>query len=158
MISMKSLALGLTVLVGALGGFYGGYHSGRDAGAKSVAVGTSSSPGGVATGTGASGSGGGAAGGAGATGGGAGGFGGGRGNIGTVTGLTSTGFVLHTATGTDVKVVLGNGVTIRKTSDGTIADLQSNSNVTVTGQRNADGELAATSITIIPAGALQPSG
>ena len=158
MISMKSLALGLTVLVGALGGFYGGYHSGRDAGAKTVAVATSSGAAGSAAGTGASGSGGGAAGGAAATGGGAGGFGGGRGSIGTVTGLTSTGFVLHTAAGTDVKVVLGNGVTIRKTSDGTISDLQSNSNVTVTGQRNPEGELAATSITIIPAGTLPPGG
>ncbi|GAC1616667.1 MAG: hypothetical protein NVS9B1_26310 [Candidatus Dormibacteraceae bacterium] len=145
--SMKSLAIALFVLVGVLGGFYGGYHSGLDAGARSAAVATPSSraitaP--AATGFGV----------------GSGGFagGGGRGNAGTVTGLTATGFTLHSANGTDVKVAFGTGVTVRKTADGSIADLKENSTVTVAGQRGADGTIAATAVTIVPAGTGQPGG
>ena len=146
MISMKSLALALTVLVGALGGFYGGYHSGRDAGAKGAAASAPTTSGGTAAAPTPAGGGGGFAG------------GGGRGNAGTVTGLTATGFTLHSANGTDVKVAIGTGVTVRKTADGSLADLKENSTVTVAGQRGADGTIAATAVTIVPAGTGLPGG
>ncbi len=52
----------------------------------------------------------------------------------------------------DVKVTFGSDVLVRKTVPGQAADLQVNASVTVLGQRQSDGSIAAQSITIISAG------
>ena len=145
------LTAGLIAFVTLLAGFYGGYRyeAGRVP-TTTPAAATSGSAG--AGGSGAGRIGGGGFGGAG----GAGGFIG-RGGGGTVTDLTSTGFTLHTAAGTDTKVTFGPSLTVRKTTAGSVSDLKDNETVTVGGQRDASGNLTATTITIVPIPAPTPA-
>ena len=77
--------------------------------------------------------------------------------VGTITNLTATGFTLHSANGTDIKVTFGSGATVRMTVAGQITDLKDNVNVTVTGARDASGNITATAITIVPAPAASPA-
>ena len=87
------------------------------------------------------------------------GFGGGRGgNAGTITNLTSTGFTLHSANGTDTKVTFASGATVRKTVAAQQTDLTNTATVTVTGTRDASGNLVATTITIVPVASPSPGG
>jgi hypothetical protein len=153
---MSNLTAGLVVVIALLGGFYGGfrYESGKVPASSSSAANPSgataanaptgrNAPNGQNTNAPNGGFGGGLA---------------GRGGAGTITNLTSTGFTLHSANGTDVKVTFASGATVRKTADGQLSDLQNNVTVTVTGQRDADGNIAATAITIVPAATAATGG
>jgi hypothetical protein len=160
----RNLTAGLIVVIALLGGFYGGFrYESSKVGTTAAATGTTGTTGttgrtGTGTGTGAGG--GGFAGGGGVTGGGAGagGFGGGRGGAGTITNLTTTGFTLHSANGTDTKVTFAPSATVRKTVTGAVTDLTNSVTVTVTGTRDSSGNLVATAITIVPVASPSPGG
>jgi hypothetical protein len=154
---MSNLTAGIVVVIALLGGFYGGfrYESGKVPAATTNAAAATGATGTGATGRGANAGGAGGAGG-GAAGGAGGGFAG-RGGVGTITNLTATGFTLHSANGTDVKVTFGSTATVRMTVAGQLTDLKDNVNVTVTGARDASRNITATAITIIPAPAASPA-
>jgi hypothetical protein len=143
----------LVVIVGLLGGFYGGYKVGGGGTTANAATAT--------TGTRAGGT----------------GFGGGRGvaaacpspgatpaasasgaaarrgATGTIANLTANSFTIHDARcNTDVKVTFDPSVIVRKTVVGQASDLQETETITVTGTRQADGSIKANSINIVPAG------
>lgn len=143
----------LVVIVGLLGGFYGGYKVGGGGTTASAAAAT--------TGTRTAGN----------------GFGGGRGvaaacpspgatpaaspsgaaarrgATGTIANLTSNSLTIHdTRCNTDVKITFDQSVIVRKTVVGQASDLQESETVTVTGTRQADGSIKANSISIVPAG------
>ena len=144
---MKSYVVALLVVVGVLGGFYGGYKVGQN----NVSA-ASPSTGSARTGNFAGG-----------------GFGGGtRNNFaaacpspgapspspgtnavarGSITDLTSTTLTI-TTTNCDVKVVFGNTVQVSKTVAGSTSDLQDNMTVTIVGTRQADGSIKATQIQV----------
>jgi hypothetical protein len=144
----------LVVIVGLLGGFYGGYK----VGGGGTAAAASSTTGGTLRTAGS-------------------GFGGGRGlaaacpspgatpsaaasgaaarraTTGTVTNLTNTSLTVHDSRcNTDVKVTFDPSVIVRKTVVGQAGDLQETETITVTGTRQADGSIKANSISIVPAG------
>jgi hypothetical protein len=154
---MTNLTAALFVVIALLGGFYGGFRYESTKVPASTPSGSATTTGTGAAANGTTGRGANGAGGnGGASNGGAGGFGGGfagRGGVGTITNLTSTGFTLHSANGTDTKVTFASSASVRKTVDGQVSDLQNNLNVTVTGTRDANGNLTATVITIVPAAA-----
>ncbi len=84
------------------------------------------------------------------------GFGGGA--FGTVKSIDGNTFTLTTAQ-SEVKVTLSDTTTFEKTTAGTSADLQAGQDVTVAGQRDANGNITAAQVTILPAGSVQaPSG
>ena len=150
---MSYVTAGLVAFIALLGGFYGGYRYE----AARVPATTSNTPTvtqGTAAGAGAGRTAGGFAGA-----GGAGGIFAGRGGVGTISNLTATGFTLTTANGTVTKVTFASsGLTVRKTDTGSVSDLQDSETVTVTGQRDASGNLTATGITIVPSPAASPAG
>jgi hypothetical protein len=142
----------LVVIVGLLGGFYGGYKVGGGGTTANAANATT----GTRTGTG---------------------LGGGRGvaaacpspgatpapsasaaaarrgATGTIANLTSNSLTIHdTRCNTDVKVTFDPSVIVRKTVVGQASDLQETETITVTGTRQADGSIKANSINIVPAG------
>src|SRR5207244_280275 len=79
-----------------------------------------------------------------------------RAATGTISFLSSGSLTIHNAAcNTDVKVTFDPTVVVRKTVTGGVSDLQENQNVTVTGQRQADGSIKATSITLVPAGSFR---
>jgi hypothetical protein len=133
------------VVVGILGGFYGGYKMGQN----NVSASTATQ--GSRTGNQAA-------------------FNGGRGGggfgsacpspgapspspgsnavvSGTVADLNSTSLTI-TSTACDVKVVFGNTVQVSKTVTGSTSDLKDNMTVTIVGTRQADGSIKATTIQI----------
>jgi hypothetical protein len=144
---MKMYVVALVVLVGVLGGFYGGYRVGQNnVSASASTTGSRTSNGGTAF------------------------TGGGRG-LGTVCpspGATPTTGTVSLARGTvanlsgtsmtvantscEVKVTFGPTVTVQKQALGSTSDLQDNQTVTVTGTRQTDGSILASSIQIGPAG------
>jgi len=150
---MKTYVVALAVLVGVLGGFYGGYKVGQNnvsASSPAASTRTGAAPNGSSTFTG-----------------------GGRGVAaacpspgatpaagsqslarGTVTNLGSTAMTV-TNTSCDVKVTFGPTVTISKQVLGTTSDLQDNQTVTITGTRQADGSILAQAIQIGPAGGVR---
>lgn len=141
---MKTYVVALVVLIGVLGGFYGGYKVGQNnVSASSTTAGSR-----VITGNSSSAFGGGRALGAvcpspGATpAAGAVGF-----ARGTVTDLNATSMTV-TNTNCDVKVKFGPTVTIQKQVLGSTSDLQDNLTVTITGTREADGSILAQTIQI----------
>jgi Domain of unknown function (DUF5666) len=145
---MKTYVVALVVIVGVLGGFYGGYKVGQNnVSASTASAGTRTSAG---SGSNA--------------------FTGGRGvgavcpspgatpavgtagvARGTVTNLAGTSMTV-TSTGCDVKVTFGPTVTISKQALGSTSDLQDNQTVTITGTRQPDGSILAQTIQIGPAG------
>lgn len=148
---MKSYVVALAVLVGIMGGFYGGYKFGQSNVSANQTTATTRS----GSGTGANGQ-----------------FPGGRtirgGSacptpgatpspgttavvFGTITSLGSTSMTIHT-TGCDITVSLGTGVSITKQAIGSTSDLQDQLTVTVQGQRQADGSIKASAISINPGG------
>jgi len=143
----------LVVIVGLLGGFYGGYKVGGGGTTANAAAATTS------TRTGGT------------------GFGGGRGvaaacpspgatpaasasaaaarrgATGTIANLTANSLTIHdTRCNTDVKVTFDPSVIVRKSVVGQASDLQETETITVTGTRQADGSIKANSINIVPAG------
>ncbi len=152
---MKSYVVVLLLVVGILGGFYGGYKIGQN----NVSASTATNNTGATRGTGGSTFGGG-------TGGGRGGFGGacpspgapspspGTNAVarGTITDL-ATGSMTITSTQCDVKVVFGNTVSVFKTVAGNTSDLKNNVTVTIVGTRQPDGSIRATTISIGGGGA-----
>lgn len=142
---MKSYVVALLVVVGVLGGFYGGYKIGQN----NVSASTASSSGQFNRG---------APGGA---------FAGARGVAavcpspgaptpspgsaalarGTVTDLAAGSFTV-TSTVCDVKVTFGSTVQVSKTVTGSTGDLQDNLTVTIVGTRQADGTILARTIQI----------
>jgi hypothetical protein len=145
---MKTYVVALVVLVGVLGGFYGGYKVGQNnVSASSTAAATRT---GSATGSTS--------------------FGGVRGVSGvcpspgatpaagsqslargTVTNLSGTAMTVTNAN-CEVKVTFGASVSISKQVLGSTSDLQNNQTVTITGTRQADGSILAQTIQIGPAG------
>jgi hypothetical protein len=143
---VKPYVVALLLVVGILGGFYGGYKMGQN----NVSASTTAQ----ASRTGNQGA-----------------FAGGRGGgagfgaacpspgapspspgsnavvSGTVTNLGSTSLTI-TSTACDVKVVFGNTVQVSKTVTGTTTDLKDNITVTIVGTRQADGSIKATTIQI----------
>jgi hypothetical protein len=76
-----------------------------------------------------------------------------RGATGTIANLTSNSLTIHdTRCNTDVKVTFDQSVIVRKTVVGQASDLQESETITVTGTRQADGSIKANSINIVPAG------
>jgi hypothetical protein len=76
-----------------------------------------------------------------------------RGATGSITNLTSNSLTVHdTRCNTDVTISFNQSVIVRKTVVGQATDLQENETVTVTGTRQADGSIKANSINIVPAG------
>jgi hypothetical protein len=143
----------LVVIVGLLGGFYGGYKvggGGTTANAAAAATGTRTGGTGLGGGRGvaaacpspgatpaASASGAAAR----------------RGATGTIANLTANSLTIHdTRCNTDVKVTFDTSVIVRKTVVGQASDLQETETITVTGTRQADGSIKANSINIVPAG------
>jgi len=143
---MKMYVVALVVLVGVLGGFYGGYKVGQNNVSASANTGgrTANTANGSNT------------------------FTGGRGlgavcpspgatpsagsqtfARGTVTDLGGKSMTV-TNTACDVKVTFGPTVTIQKQVLGSTSDLQDNQTVTVIGTRQADGSILAQSIQIGP--------
>ena len=143
---MKSYVIALLVVVGVLGGFYGGYKVGQN-NVSAASPTTGSSRTGNFTG--------------GAAGGGRGGFGAvcpspgaptpaaGSNALarGSITDLTSASMTI-TNTSCDVKVVYGNTVQVSKNVTGSTSDLQDNITVTIVGTRQPDGTIKATQIQI----------
>jgi hypothetical protein len=144
----------LIAVVTLLGGFYGGYRLGNGSQASAA---SSSSSGGSRAGNFAAGNfaalcatpspGSSPA---------AQGRGGGRGATGTITYLGNGTLTVHNpACNTDVKVTFDPTVIVRKTVVGSVSDLQESQNVTIAGQRQPDGSIKATSITLVPAGSFR---
>jgi hypothetical protein len=147
---VKSYVFALLLVVGILGGFYGGYRLGHNN--VSAATSTQNSANRTGNGFGA--------------GRGGGGFGGaacpspgapspspGSNAVvaGTITDLSNTSFTIS-ETVCDVKVTFGNTVQVSKNVAGSTADLQDNITITVIGTRQADGSIKATTIQIGGAG------
>ena len=147
---MKSYVVALLLVVGVLGGFYGGYKVGQNNVSASTNQNTGSRTGANFTGGG------------GLTGrGGGGGFGSacpspgapspspGSNAVasGTVTDLTSNSLTITTAA-CDVKVTFDNTVQVSKTVTGTTSDLRDTATITIVGTRQADGSIKATQIQI----------
>ena len=142
---MKVYVVALLVVVGILGGFYGGYKVGQNNVSASTANQAPPRTGNA----------------------GGGGFAGARGlgaacpspgapspspgtnavARGTVTNLTSSSLTV-TNTSCDIKVTFGNTVQIQKTVAGSTSDLKDNLTITVIGTRQADGSIKATTIQI----------
>jgi hypothetical protein len=155
---LKSYVVVLLLVVGILGGFYGGYKIGHSN--VSASTGTqgqaSRTPGGFGgAGTGGRGAGGAAA----CPSPGAPSPSPGTNAVarGTVGDLTSSSFTI-TATACDVKVTFGNTVQVAKTTAGSTSDLKDNITITVIGTRQADGSIKATTIQIGGAGFGGPGG
>jgi hypothetical protein len=147
---VKSYVVALLVVVGVLGGFYGGYKVGQN----NVSASTTGNNPAASSRTGNFSGG---------------GFGGpaGRGFAaacpspgapspspgtsavarGSITDLTSSSLTIA-STNCDVKVVFGNTVQVSKNVAGSTADLHDNLTVTIVGTRQADGTIKATQIQI----------
>jgi len=141
---MKVAVIALAIVVGILGGFYGGYKFGQ----TNVSASTSSSSGNRASSSGGS-------------------FTTNRGGFGavcptpgaspspgsagvargTVTNLSSTSMTVSN-TSCDVTVTFGPTTTVQKTVAGSTSDLADNQTVTIAGTRQADGSIAAQTIMI----------
>jgi len=142
---LKSYVVVLLLVVGILGGFYGGYKVGQN----NVSASSNSAASTRTPGTGFGGGGGGRALGAACPSPGAPSPSPGSQAVarGTVTNL-ATGSMTITNTQCDVKVVFGNTVQVYRTVAGNTSDLKDNITVTISGTRQADGSIKATTIQI----------
>lgn len=136
---MNQLTAGLIVVIGILGGFYGGAKYGQGHPTPSASASPAATTGvGAGLGGGASaGSGGGAS---------ASGLSGAT--VGTITAVNGDTITVHDArSNRDVKVNVASA-RITKTSAGTPADLTLNQTVTIAGQAGSDGTVTATTIAV----------
>jgi hypothetical protein len=143
---MRAAVIALVVIIGVLGGFYGGYKVGQNNVSASAATSSNTR--------------------------GSGGFGQGRGGAltaacpspgatpspgsqtfarGTISNLSSTSMTLS-STGCDVKVTFSPTTAVSKTVSGSTSDLSDNQTVTVTGTRQADGSILAQAVAVGGAG------
>jgi hypothetical protein len=67
--------------------------------------------------------------------------------VGTVQKVEGNVITLNTSTGT-VLVNIGNSTSIQKMTEGSLADISLGENITVSGNKNADGSIQARSVTI----------
>jgi len=150
---LKPYVLVLLLVVGILGGFYGGYKVGQ----SNVSAGSNSAAPTRTPGTGVAGGGGGRAFAAACPSPGAPSPSPGSQAVarGTITNL-ATGSMTLTNTQCDVKVVFGNTVQVSRNVAGNTSDLKDNITVTIIGTRQADGSIKATTIQI--GGGQAPSG
>jgi len=138
---MKAAVIALVVIIGILGGFYGGYKVGQNNVSASAATSSNTRGGG--------------------------GFTQGRGALagacpspgatpapggqtfarGTITNLSSTSMTVS-STGCDVKVTFSPTTAVSKTVAGSTSDLSDNQTVTVTGTRQADGSILAQAVQV----------
>ena len=145
---MKTLVVALVVVVGVLGGFYGGYKVGQSnvsastggtpsarasgnpftRGGAGTAAALCPSPGSTAAASGAQAL-----------------------ARGTITSITSTSMTVHT-TACDITIDFTTGTAIVKQASGTTSDLADSQTVTVIGTRQSDGSIKAQSISIGGAG------
>jgi hypothetical protein len=141
----------LVVIIGLLGGFYGGYKvggGGATASAANATTGNRTAGNGAGRGVAAACPSPGATPAAGASGAAA-----RRGATGTIANLTGNSLTIHDARcNTDVKITFDQSVIVRKSVVGQASDLQESETITVTGTRQADGSIKANSINIVPAG------
>ena len=72
------------------------------------------------------------------------------GTSGTVEEIEGNVLTLDALDGTKVRVVISDNTTIQKMAQGTTSDISAGSTITVTGQKNTDGSIQATSIFITP--------
>jgi len=142
---LKSYVVVLLLVVGILGGFYGGYKVGQN----NVSASSNSAASTRTPGTGFGGGGGGRAFAAACPSPGAPSPSPGSQAVarGTITNL-ATGSMTLTNTQCDVKVVFGNTVQVSKNVAGNTSDLKDNITVTIIGTRQADGSIKATTIQI----------
>ena len=142
----------LVVIVGLLGGFYGGYKvggGGTTASAAASTNGTRTAGNGLGGGRGLAA----ACPSPGATPAASASAAARRGATGTIANLTNNSLTVHdTRCNTDVKITFDPSVIVRKTVVGQASDLQETETITVTGTRQADGSIKANSISIVPAG------
>ena len=147
---MKSYVVALLLVVGILGGFYGGYKLGHNGVTAAASTGGTASrtPGGFGGGFGGGGRGGGGGAAAcpspGAPSPSPGSNAVARGNI---SDLSSSSFTIALPA-CDVKVTFGSTVQVSKTTPGSTSDLKDNITITVIGVRQADGSIKATTIQI----------
>jgi len=143
---MNQLTVTLIIVIGLLGGFYGGFKYGQGHPPPSTNTTTNTAATGAGGGTGGAGGGGGGGGRGGGGGGGAGGFGG-NAISGQITAVGNGTITLHETNGTDVQVNVSSA-RISKTSQGTTADLAPNTQVSVVGATDASGTVNATVVSI----------
>jgi hypothetical protein len=143
---MKAAVIALVVIIGVLGGFYGGYKVGQNNVSASAATSSNTR--------------------------GSGGFAQGRGGAltgacptpgatpspgsqtfarGTISNLSSTSMTVS-STGCDVKVTFSPTTAVSKTVASSTSDLSDNQAVTVTGTRQADGSILAQVVQVGAAG------
>ncbi len=138
---MNQLTAGLIVVIGILGGFYGGakYGQGHPMPSASPAAATSTGAGGLGASAGGGALSGGGTGGAGAF---------ANATAGQITAVSGDTITVHdTRNNRDVKVNIASA-RITKTTDGTPADLTPNQTVTIVGQAGSDGTVTATTIAV----------
>ncbi len=136
----------LIAVIAVLGGFYGGFRFGQNnvsaqgSGAGGATANASPGAGRNACST---------TGGAGRTGANA-----NRATVfGQITAVAGNVVTIHNPTcNTDAKVTLSSNSVIRKSVDGTAADLANGTNVTIQGTKNADGSITANNANILPPG------
>ena len=154
---MKTAVISLAVLIGILGGFYGGFRYGETKAAAATTTASAANANGGTQGQGGRGN----------LQGGNGGFAGGQAPCpspgtaasagrgvasGTITAVGNGTLTIHDARcNLDVKVSYGSSATVTKTTQGSAGDLATGETVTVIGQRQADGSVSATTISIQPA-------
>jgi hypothetical protein len=148
---VKPYVIALLLVVGILGGFYGGYKIGHNSVTASASTGSnntgSRSPGGFGGFGGGTRGGGGAAAACPSPGAPSPSPGGNAVARGTVTDLTSSSLTI-TLSACDVKITFGPTVQVSKTTAGSTSDLKDNTTITVIGVRQADGSIKATTIQI----------
>jgi hypothetical protein len=151
---MRNAIVALAVLVGILGGFYGGYKVGHSnvaaASSSSNTSGQRSASGGFVPGRGANAAvcpspGSTPAAGSQAL------------ARGTVTNLTATSMTVTNAN-CSVTITFASSTTVQKQVTGSVSDLANNETVTVSGTRAADGSVTAVAIVITPAGGFTRPG
>lgn len=149
---MKSYVVALLLVVGILGGFYGGYKLGHNGVTASASTGNTASrtPGGFG-GFGGGGRGGGAAAACPSPGAPSPSPGANAVARGAISDLTSSSFTIALSA-CDVKVTFGSNVEVSKTTAGSTSDLKDNVTITVIGVRQPDGSIKATTIQIGGAG------
>jgi hypothetical protein len=76
------------------------------------------------------------------------------GTSGTVQVISGNTITINTRDNKTINVITSDSTTIRKTVSGQLSDITSGTSITVSGNTNTDGSILATSISIMPSGAI----